>query len=77
MFNVGDKVRIRKESRYYGQHKINNPADTTGTVTVVRPKDYHTHFKYRVTWPNPLFENSYAEDDIEFVAPAKMITEFM
>ena len=32
MFNVGDVVRIRADSEYYGEHPDHNPADTDGSV---------------------------------------------
>lgn len=56
---VGDKVRISKESRYYGD-PCSNPTDVTGTIE--RIDAYGSH-RYRVKWDNGE-TNSYRVEDL-------------
>lgn len=59
MFKVGDIVKIRKNSRYYGTDQRTNPADVEGEVTGIRADK-----SYVVTWPS-FFTNCYEAYDLE------------
>lgn len=62
----GDRVKIRKDSKHYGQGN-SNPKDMEGTIIEYSPsKD----FAYRVTWDN-LTNNSYANTDLELATQAQ------
>lgn len=61
MFNIGDSVKISKESEYYGLTEY-NPADTVGTITSV--DIYNNRPLYVVLWPNDK-ENDYYKEDLE------------
>lgn len=62
-FKVGDKVRIKKGTRYYGENVTFNPRDVTGKVTdLVNTPEY----KYRVEWPSGA-TNIYSDSDLELV----------
>ena len=58
-FKVGDRVRIRKDSIYYGKGKF-NPSNEIGTVDRIRVYD---NYQYLVKWKN--CTNDYREDDLE------------
>ena len=61
MFKVGDKVKIRKNSHYYGEDPDYNPADVIGTVIKVCS---HGHFNTDVLWPSGE-HNQYNTNDLE------------
>lgn len=61
-FNIGDRVRIIKNSRYYGED-TNNPKDVSGTVI---DNNQSTSMRYRVEWDNNS-SNSYHPYDLEYV----------
>lgn len=66
-FKVGDKVKIKKDTMYYGSKlDRSNPMDTVGTITEVRSD---MEFCYMVEWPKG--KNGYREGDLE---PAKEYT---
>jgi hypothetical protein len=66
-FKVGDRVRIRKESRYYGINRA-NPKDTVGVITQDRRWDPSTEYMmhFRVKWENDT-SNAYNVEDLELV----------
>jgi len=57
-FNIGDKVKIAKSSKYYGEDPWHNPSDVEGTV-----REYGG-LGIRVQWKNAGL-NSYTEADLE------------
>jgi hypothetical protein len=59
-FNVGDRVRISKDSKYYGKSD-RNPADVIGTIEQVG--EITGPFVYRVLWDTAVY-NSYREGDL-------------
>lgn len=61
-FNVGDKVKIRKDSKYYRGHE-ENPRDTEGEVIEVKNYD---GLHIRVKWLTGSL-NHYNTSDLEFV----------
>lgn len=61
MFKVGDKVKIKKNTRYYGGGDT-NPSDIRGTVTHFR--DIRLKLPYKVDWDNGEY-NIYASEDLE------------
>ena len=66
-FPVGTAVRIRKDSCYYGEDSINNPADLTGTIIE------GNRSRYLVLWPTGE-DNSYSHEDLE-LAP-EVVTNY-
>ena len=66
-FKVGDRVRIKKESSYYGRDE-NNPANEVGVVT--KTSQYY-HYHIRVIWDNKC-TNTYRESDLELVQEKDM-----
>ena len=66
-FKVGDRVRIKKESSYYGRDE-NNPANEVGVVT--KTSQYY-HYHIRVIWDNKC-TNTYRESDLELVQEKEM-----
>lgn len=65
---IGDKVKIKKGSEYFGRNTATNPAGVEGVVLSVeaeyRPADSHT---IRVQWPNGT--NSYRRSDLKLAKP--------
>jgi len=61
-FKVGDFVRIRKDSEFYGDGE-SNPINSIGEVIISDQKD----FPYVVKWENSYY-NSYREEDL-YLAP--------
>ena len=61
-FKKGDRVRISKDSEYYGGGK-SNPSDCEGTVTKYHAGDLQK-FTTRVDWDNGT-DNSYEDHDLE------------
>ena len=59
-FKVGDKVRIKKNSRFYTGEPW-NPKDVDGTVTDDSPNGC---YRYRVSWGKG--GNAYDGEDLEF-----------
>jgi hypothetical protein len=59
-FKVGDRVRIPKDSKYYGKSD-RNPADVIGTIEQVG--EIIGPFVYRVLWDTAVY-NSYREGDL-------------
>jgi hypothetical protein len=71
-FKPGDKVRIRKNSQYYGDGS-NNPISCEGAVTQIDPEelkgnllDAENSFPIEVNWDNGV-ENHYSYFDLEYV----------
>lgn len=61
MFKIGDKVKIRKDSKYYDRVEPSNPKDTIGTICQL----YETHsYNYQVKWPAGA-KNAYNDFDLE------------
>lgn len=67
-FKVGDRVKIRKDSEYYGDSD-KNPKDIEGTIIEIVPKG---NLNIRVEWDNNS-KNSYASKDLELVKQTKGI----
>jgi uncharacterized protein YodC (DUF2158 family) len=67
-FKVGDKVRIKSSSKYYGEDCEHNPKNVTGEIIELSYGDY----PFRVKWPNGT--NSYKKSDLE-LAPKEEIVE--
>jgi hypothetical protein len=61
-FKVGDKVKIRKDSGFYGDG-ARNPKDKIGEITEIDLKD-GVDLPIRVTWADGA-KNTYNEDDLE------------
>ena len=59
-FSVGDRVRLNKNSQYYGE-SMSNPADVVGTVTGINTVDPYT---IRVHWGD-MYDNVYRPYDLE------------
>ena len=66
-FKVGDRVRIKSESEYYGRSS-SNPANVVGTVSEVNQYSGH---HIRVIWDNKT-TNVYREPDLELVQEKEM-----
>ena len=71
-FKVGDEVRIRRSSDYYGDDMSSNPRDVIGVVGSVDTGTYHrdSHSIY-VNWPG--CSNNYRGEDLE--RPEKILLE--
>lgn len=63
-FKVGDKVKIRKSSQFYGKHRTMNPADVEGIITETSRS---ISFPIRVQWPGEKIFNGYRVDDLKLV----------
>lgn len=65
-FNLGDVVRIRKDSKYYGVSILieYNPVDVDGVVIKYDSNNENWHV-YRVRWDNG-YENVYRPIDLEY-----------
>ena len=61
-YRIGDKVRIRKDSEYYGEHEYYNPANLVGEIIDIRLKG---QYPYKVQW-YIYADNNYRESDLEF-----------
>lgn len=61
VFKIGDRVRIKFDTRYYNNTSSNNPNNVTGTVIET---DQSSGLKYRVAWDNNT-KNSYDYKDLE------------
>jgi hypothetical protein len=61
-FEKGQKVRIRKDSKYYKLDTASNPRDISGIITSTRKGN----FGICVTWNNGK-ENTYNESDLELL----------
>lgn len=72
-FKVGDKVKIKQGTRYYGS-KLDrlNPKDIIGTITAVR---HELEFRYTVEWPQG--KNGYREGDLEHAKEYTVDEEFI
>ena len=72
---VGQKVKIREGSRFYGRSPA-NPVDVVGEVTVFRPNDW---LKLGVAWENG-YSNTYLFEDLEVVTetpkPTKKVKKY-
>jgi ribosomal protein L21E len=62
-FKVGDKIKIRKDSKFFGDG-ARNPKDKIGEITGIDLKD-GLNLPIRVTWSDGA-KNTYNEDDLEF-----------
>lgn len=71
-FEIGQQVRIRKDSIYYTYNNPYNPKDIEGKI-----KDISTSasLNIRVTWNNNK-ENSYSESDLELVQEANQMKKY-
>jgi hypothetical protein len=67
MFEVGDRVRIREDSSYYGRDVKTNPADVDGVVIRV------DGFALYVKWDTG-YRNTYYRHSLEY---AKTLEELM
>lgn len=65
-FKVGDKVKIRKDSGFYGDG-ARNPKDKIGTITEIDLED-GLDLPIRVTWADGA-KNTYSEADLEDYQP--------
>ena len=65
-FKVGDKVKIRKDSGFYGDGD-RNPKDKIGTITEIDLED-GLDLPIRVTWADGA-KNTYSEADLEDYQP--------
>ena len=63
-FSVGDKVRIRPDSKFYGQQN-SNPTDEVGTITNI---DVRRTLGIRVQWVT--CHNFYREEDLKLAVPS-------
>lgn len=63
-FSVGDIVRIREDSRYYGRSDRSNPAGASGEVVST---NYSGDHRYSVRWPSGR-DNCYRPSDLELVS---------
>jgi hypothetical protein len=61
-FKIGDRVRIRKDCRYYGD-SMSNPKETGGTVI----ETFNDIGRLRVCWDND-YDNGYGVDDLEYLS---------
>jgi len=62
-FRVGDKVRIRKDSKYYVAGR-SNPKDTAGIIEEIGPcRNWQSHM-ITVKWPDE-WSNNYRVYDLE------------
>lgn len=64
MINIGDSVKISKESIYYGLDSVYNPNEV-GTI-MYTDLDDTGHILYRVEWSHGI-SNVYYEEDLELV----------
>lgn len=71
-FKVGDKVRIRKGTKYYGRNSM-NPADVDGVVTKDGPGSPEV-YRLNVRWDNGTV-NSYRDIDLELTSPRETSPE--
>lgn len=62
-FKVGDKVKIRKDSKYYGASWFSNPVDVLGEVNSIYP---NSELPIRVEWSTGVL-NCYRSCDLELV----------
>ena len=62
-FKVGDKIKIKKDSKFYGDG-ARNPKDKIGEITEIDLKEGRK-LPIRVTWSDGA-KNTYNEDDLEF-----------
>ena len=71
-FKVGDEVRIRRSSDYYGDDNSSNPRDVIGVIESIYTRTYHrdSHSIY-VNWPG--CSNNYRGEDLE--RPEKILLE--
>jgi hypothetical protein len=69
-YNVGDKVKIRKDSHYYGDGN-RNPANVIGVVVATDRKS--VPYRYKVEWAKGK-HNSYREHHLESAEPKKKIS---
>lgn len=61
---IGKKVKIRKNSEYYGI-SVSNPAEMVGTIIKYNNEDiYNKHYIYKVKWDNK-YTNNYKSSDLE------------
>jgi hypothetical protein len=71
-FEIGDSVRIRATSEYYGENARRNPRDTIGTV--LRFLDRTNGYTLHVGWPDT-YSNNYRPEDLEHVQPIILTIE--
>lgn len=65
-FKIGDKVRIKKTSRFYKKSSAENPIDLTGVVNTVFKG---SNMQLGVEWSNG-YKNRYGLTDLEIVSSA-------
>ena len=63
MLRVGDRVRIRKSSRYYRDGDRANPINEIGIIVRIEEKSF---LSYSVKWPNE-YPNGYNEEDLDLM----------
>ena len=66
-FKVGDRVRIKESSEYYGYNTKFNPRDTDGVITGLKVAKYNT----RVKWSNNELNWYKGDSDLELVEAGK------
>lgn len=70
-FKIGDKVKIRKDSKYYKELSMFNPRDVEGEVSITYGSG--SAFEYNVKWPEA--SNSYRECDLELSPSVQEVSE--
>lgn len=73
-FKVGDKVKIRKDSEYYGECVISNPAERVGYIERMDSKQDSSHHFIKVSWGDSY--NAYRADDLELVKEESLNENF-
>jgi hypothetical protein len=69
-FQLGDVVRIRPDSQFYGRDKRSNPAGVDGVIRSVGPED--ERLRFMVDWKG-LSSNSYAKEDLFHVGEQPIV----
>lgn len=67
-FKVGDVVKIKVNTKHYGQDTKYNPADLMGVVESVNTPD-EEGYMYDVVWPDN-YSNVYRPEDLDLVTRA-------
>src|SRR6185437_11446658 len=76
-FKIGDKVRIRKDTRYHNYDSSNPPNSIVGKISTVRTYSNYTPDTIPITvdWPDSYRSNSYNFEDLEYAESVKEIIE--
>ncbi len=73
-FKVGDEVKIRKDSDYYGRDTSHNPADKVGIIIWAEPSSYEGDLCIRVEWSRGI-TNVYEAEDLKLAEQPAIIPE--